>query len=360
MHVGMATIFQNPQQRYTDYQVYRDELRLVDQAELLGYQSIWGVEHHFTDYTMCPDVIQFLSYMAGRTERIQLGSAVVVLPWHDPLRVAEEVSMLDHLSNGRTILGIGRGLARVEYQGFRLDMAESRARFVESAQCLLSGLEQGYCEYDGQFIQQPRRDIRPKPFRSFQGRTYAAAISPESSQVMAELGVGMLIIPQKPWEEVANDLQRYREVFRHVNGQEAPPPIAVCWTFCHQDEEQAYQVARRYIGGYWESVMDHYEFKMDHLKDIPGYEYYGKVTEKIVQYGDEKVIDFFVNLQVWGTPEQCYQKILDIRRWTGNDHYIGVFRYAAMPYETAEENMTLFAREVLPELRHLQPETAQV
>jgi alkanesulfonate monooxygenase SsuD/methylene tetrahydromethanopterin reductase-like flavin-dependent oxidoreductase (luciferase family) len=356
----MATIFQNPQQRCTDYQVYHNELLLADQAELLGYQSIWGVEHHFTDYTMCPDVIQFLSYMAGRTERMQLGSAVVVLPWHDPLRLAEEVSMLDHLSNGRTILGIGRGLARVEYQGFRLDMAESRARFIESAQCLLSGLEQGYCEYDGQFIQQPRRDIRPRPFRSFQGCTYAAAISPESSQVMAELGVGMLIIPQKPWEEAANDLQRYREVFRHVNGQEAPPPVAVGWTFCHKDEEQAYRAARSYIGGYWESVMDHYEFKMDYLKDVPGYEYYGKVTEKIVQYGDEKVIDFFVNLQVWGTPEQCYQKILDIQRWTGNDHYIGVFSYASMPYETAEQNMALFAREVLPELRHLQPEPAQV
>jgi hypothetical protein len=80
MHVGMATIFQNPQQRYTDYQVYRDELRLADQAELLGYQSIWGVEHHFTDYTMCPDVIQFLSYLAGRTQWIQLGSAVVGWP----------------------------------------------------------------------------------------------------------------------------------------------------------------------------------------------------------------------------------------------------------------------------------------
>jgi alkanesulfonate monooxygenase SsuD/methylene tetrahydromethanopterin reductase-like flavin-dependent oxidoreductase (luciferase family) len=294
MHVGMATIFQNPRKRLSDYQVYRGELRLAEQAEPLGYQSIWGVEHHFTDYTMCPDVIQFLSYMAGRTERAKLGMAVVVLPWHDPLRVAEELSMLDHLSDGRSILGIGRGLARVEYEGFRLDMAEARTRFVESAQCLLSGLEQGYCEYEGQFIKQPRRDIRPRPLRTFRDRTYAAAISPESSRIMAELGVGMLIVPQKPWEEVARDLKSYRQVYLQANQQVAPPPIVVAWTFCHEDEAKAYQMARRYIGGYWETVMDHYEFKRDHLKDVRGYEYYGKVTEKIEQYGDDKVMDFFV------------------------------------------------------------------
>ncbi|MEE2926612.1 MAG: LLM class flavin-dependent oxidoreductase, partial [Chloroflexota bacterium] len=125
-------MFQNPDREKTDFQVYRDELRLADLAEPLGYQSIWGVEHHFTDYTMCPDVLQFLTYMAGRTQDALLGTMVVVLPWHDPVRVAEEVSMLDNLSEGRMILGIGRGLAKVEFDGFRLDMSQSRARFAES------------------------------------------------------------------------------------------------------------------------------------------------------------------------------------------------------------------------------------
>src|SRR5262249_8519838 len=163
MHVGMATIFQNPGRARTDREVYRSELRLADLAEPLGFQSIWGVEHHFTDYTMCPDVLQFLSYMAGRTTRAQLGSMVVVLPWHDPLRVAEEVSMLDNLSDGRVILGLGRGAGKVEFDGFRLAMDESRSRFVESARMLLEGLERRHCEHDGRFVQQPRADIRPAP-----------------------------------------------------------------------------------------------------------------------------------------------------------------------------------------------------
>jgi alkanesulfonate monooxygenase SsuD/methylene tetrahydromethanopterin reductase-like flavin-dependent oxidoreductase (luciferase family) len=358
MHVGMATVFQNPARARTDREVYANELRLADLAEPLGFKSIWGVEHHFTDYTMCPDVLQFLAYMAGRTERVELGSMVVVLPWHDPLRVAEEVAMLDQLSDGRVTLGIGRGLARVEYEGFRLEMAESRARFIESAECLISALENGYCEYDGEFIKQPRRDVRPAPFRTFRGRTYAAAISPESSRILAELGVGMLIIPQKPWDEVARELNAYRQVYRQVNQTEAPLPIVAGWTFCDEHEERAYEMARRYIGGYWETVMDHYEFKRDHLKDIKGYEYYGKITEKITRYGDDEVTDFFINLQVWGTPEQCYQKIRDIQQRTGSDSYVGVFSYAGMPYEEAERSLRLFAAEVMPELKQFKPASA--
>src|SRR5687767_4067835 len=169
MHVGMAAVFQNPARRQSDLEVYRDDLRLTDLAEPLGFQSIWGVEHHFTDYTMCPDVLQFLTYMAGRTERAQLGSMVVVLPWHDPMRVAEEVSMLDTISNGRLILGLGRGAGKVEFDGFRLPMDESRQRFVESAEMLLTGLERGWCEYQGTYVKQPRADIRPAPFKTFRG-----------------------------------------------------------------------------------------------------------------------------------------------------------------------------------------------
>ncbi len=206
MHVGMGLIFQNPEDERPDLQVYREELALAELAEPLGFQSIWGVEHHFTDYTMCPDVLQFLTWCAAKTERIQIGSMVVVLPWHDPVRVVEQVLMLDNMSNGRLILGLGRGLGKVEFGGFRVPMEKSRGMFMEYADLILTALERGYVEYDGEHIQQPRREIRPRPFKTFKGRTYAAAVSPESSRIMAELGVGILIIPQKPWEVIADDL----------------------------------------------------------------------------------------------------------------------------------------------------------
>ena len=353
MHVGMATVFQNPHRSRSDREVYRNELRLADLAEPLGFESIWGVEHHFTDYTMCPDVLQFLTYMAGRTTRAQLGSMVVVLPWHDPMRVAEEVSMLDTIADGRLILGLGRGAGKVEFDGFRLSMDESRPRFVECAEMVLRGLETGFCEYDGAFYKQPRAAIRPKPFKSFRGRTYAAAVSPESVPIMAKLGVGVLIIPQKPWHEVARELDGYRAAYREINGAEAPPPISAGWTFCDRDPDRALEQARRWIGGYYQTVLDHYQFAGDHLKTTKGYEYYGKMSEKIATYGTDAVIDYFMNLQVWGTPEQCYERILDIHARTGNSHYVGVFSYAGMPYDEAERNLRLFAAEVMPALKKL-------
>ena len=354
MHVGMSTVFQNVNCDLTDFEVYKNELRLADLAEPLGYQSVWGVEHHFTDYTMCPDPLQYLSYVAARTTQVQLGTMVVVLPWHDPMRVAEEVSMLDNLSDGRLILGIGRGLARVEYQGFRLDMSESRTRFTESAETLLAGLEQGYCEFQGQFVNQPKAAIRPAPLGSFKGRTYAAAVSPESSRIMAELGVGLLIIPQKPWDDVVTELEAYREVYREVNREEPPAPIVVGFTYCHEDPDRAEEMARRYVGAYWESVMEHYEIRNDHFKDIKGYEYYNNMTEKVAEYGDDDVRDFFMKLQVWGTPAQCIEKIERINQRVGNGSYVAVFGYGGMPYADAEASMRLFAKEVMPTLKQME------
>ena len=247
MQVGMAAICQNPAQKISDYEVYKNEIRLADLAEPLGFDSIWSVEHHFTDYTMVPDVLQFLTYMAGRTKTVKLGSMVVVLPWHDPMRAAEEISMLDDLCDGRLILGLGRGAGQVEFEGFRVDMGESRERFVEAADMVLTGLEQATASTRGSSIPSPRKTSVPSRSKSFKGRTYAAAVSPESSEIMARLGVGILIIPQKPWEDVAVELETYRTIYREVNGAEAPAPIAGGWVFCDKDAGRAEEMARRYI-----------------------------------------------------------------------------------------------------------------
>jgi alkanesulfonate monooxygenase SsuD/methylene tetrahydromethanopterin reductase-like flavin-dependent oxidoreductase (luciferase family) len=263
--------------------------------------------------------------------------------------------MLDNISGGRLILGLGRGAGKIEFDGFRLSMDESRGRFVECAEMLLQGLETGYCEYDGQFIKQPRAAVRPAPCKSFRGRTYAAAVSPDSMPVVAKLGIGILVIPQKPWKEVASELETYRGIYRQVNGTDAPAPICAGWTFCDESHDRAEAMARRYIGGYYQTVLDHYNFQGDHLAKTKGYEYYGKMAEKIATYGTDKVIDFFMNLQVWGTPEECFVKIVDVRRRVGNETFVGVFSYAGMPYDEAERNMRLFARDVMPALQRLAP-----
>ena len=354
MHVGISTLFQNPDKELSDYQVYRNELRLADLAEPLGFESIWAGEHHFTGYIMCPDALQFLSYMAGRTEKTKLGS-MVVLPWHDPLRVAEELAMLDNLSEGRVIVGMERGLAQVEYEGFRVDMGESRGHFVESARMLVNALENNYAEYDGEHIKQPLVEIRPNSFRSFRERTYAAAISPESSVVLAVLGLGIMIIPQRPWHEIQAALASYRSTYREANKEPPPAPLVATFVYCDEDEERAARMSRRYIGAHWESVIQHFELRGDYLRIAGGYEYYANFIEDIDAYGGNAMQNFFVSLQVTGTPEQCHKKVMDIHGYTGADSLVACFSYGGMPYGDAERSMRLFASKVMPELKKLPP-----
>ncbi len=356
MHVGMSVIFQNPGEQIADRQVYANDLSLALQAEPLGFESIWSVEHHFTDYTMCPDVLQFLTYMAGATEKVKLGSMVCVLPWHDPLRVVEQVSMLDNLSQGRLILGLGRGTGKVEFDGFRTPMATARQQFAESTEMLLKALENGYAEFDGEIVRQPRVDIRPRPWGSMRGRVYAAAVSPDSARIMAEMGVGILIVPQKPWKAVEQELQDYRDVYRDANDAEPPPPLVAGWTLVDESADRAEEMARTYIGGYWDSIIKHYQFDQPHLKDTPGYEHHGLMYDRLMAPGGmEAMTDFFVGLQLWGTPEQVVEKIVHLQDRTFMDGYMGVFSFAGMPPEEADRNMKLFAAKVMPELKALAP-----
>lgn len=350
MHVGMSPIFQNPGNQISDAEVYREEVRLAEMAEPLGFESIWAIEHHFTDYTMCPDPVQFLTYMAGRTKTALLGTSVIVLPWHDPMRVAEQVSMLDHLSGGRMILGLGRGLASVEYDGFRIPQGEGRDRFVEYAELLLEGLERGYME-GGATVKQPRRDIRPLPLKSFKGRSYAAAVSPESMPIMAKLGVGLLVIPQKPWDVVKQDFAIYRDVFLKTNHCEPPPPFCGGFYFVDKDPVRAEEMAMQWIGAYYHTAMKHYEMASSKFGTDKGYEFYRHVNKYISRHGLDGAAADFAKLMPWGTPKQVLEKIAYMQEILGMNAISCNFSYAGMPYAEAERSMRCFADHVLPELK---------
>lgn len=353
MHVGTGAFFQNPGHARSDAEVWRQGLEIAGMAEPLGFDSVWSAEHHFTDYHMCPNVAQFLTWVASRTQRVQLGSMVMVLPWHDPVRLAEEVSVLDHMSGGRVLLGLGRGLGRVEFEGFRVEMSESRRRFTEYATAILSALETGEMAYDGELYRQPPVKIRPAPFASFRGRTYASAISPETSRILAELGVGMMIIAQKPWETIEADVAGYRELYREINGEEAPKPLLASWVAVHESQAAAEEMCQRWIMGYCASVLEHYEFANIGLADIPGYEYYGKLAERIAKHGSDAFSRFLADLQCYGTPATVTEQLRENVRRIDGAGVVGIFNYAGMPDDVALGNIGLFAREVLPTLQSI-------
>ena len=174
MHVGLATGFANHAQ-VEDGQFLHEEFTQLQLADELGFDSVWITEHHFSDYSISPNPLFYLAHLAGRTKRVRLGTQVVVVPWHDPVRLAEEIAMLDHMSGGRAIIGFGRGLARMEYEGLRIDQGEARQRLDETVAMVMNAMETGYIEGNGEIYKQPRREIRPTPVRSLKGRAFCAA-----------------------------------------------------------------------------------------------------------------------------------------------------------------------------------------
>lgn len=349
MESGIHMLFQNPG-NMTDMEVYSAELRLAKLAEPYGFDSLWCVEHHFTDYTMCPDVTQFLSYMAGITSKIKLGTGAVILPWHDPLRVAEEIVLLDYYSEGRTLFGMGRGLARIEYEGFRLDMSDSRVYFDESAEMIMSALETGVAEYDGELIKQPRIDIRPRPPYSFKDRIYSVAMSPESIDAGARMGTTIMLFMQKPLDVMAAEVNRYRDLFQQHHKGVTPPPVqCIDFMVCDESADRAEEMAREHMAAYFLSAANHYEMAGDHFGGKEGYNSYADASKMLNELGLDTVAEAFVDYQIWGTPTQIIEKAEARRKILGDFQISCSFSFSGIPYDYAEKGMKLYGEKCIPE-----------
>jgi len=351
MDVGVTMAFQSAFNDLTDQQVYQNELEVALMAEPMGFDSVWTTEHHFTDYEMIPSPTQFLSFMAGATKRLKLGSMVIVVPWHDPYRVAAEITLLENLSGGRMILGLGRGLARAEFTRFRIPVEESRGRFNEHVTAVLDSLETGTFELDGTYVKQPASPLRPRPIRSFAGRTFFAGNSPETMPLAAKLGAGMLLIPATGWDEMIKNVRAYEEFWEIDRpGQPRPRPLAVAFTYVDKDAGRAEELARKHISNYWRSVVEHYEFAAPQRFDnVKGYEHYKSVAAAAADDTD-KFVNEFVDQMIWGTPEQVIERTADLRTKIDLGHLICHFTYSSLPHEDAKASMKLFADEVLPVL----------
>jgi alkanesulfonate monooxygenase SsuD/methylene tetrahydromethanopterin reductase-like flavin-dependent oxidoreductase (luciferase family) len=334
-----------------DSSVLAEHLALADLAEPLGFDSLFTLEHHFTGYSMSPSPLQLLAYYAAKTTRITLGTCVIVLPWYDPIRVAEQIAYLDLLCRGRCMFGFGRGAASVEYAGFRIPMEEARARFAEAAQLVTKALREEVFEWDGAFYKIPRMSIRPRPMSNPERRFYASSVSPESAEIMAKLGFGMMVIMQNEWAKSAADIDSFREIARSV-GHTPSPPVILTNVSCAPSRAEAHERAMQYLGAKWDSIDTHYNFSDGHLANVKGYEAYGKMAKTYGKMKDpasrQKMTDFYVSIQIVGTPDDCIQQLGELQRLTGTDHVVCDFSYGRMPADRAELNMRHFAERVLP------------
>lgn len=353
MDVGVQTVFSSHGWNgITDGQVYREETRLALLAEELGFDCVWAVEHHFYDYSFCPDNTEWLAGIAGRTSRIDVGTAAVIMPWNEPLRVAEKVALLDHIAEGRVRFGMGRGLSRREYGHFNgIAMDESRDRFDEGSAMVVEALRTGWIEGDGPYYPQTRTPLRPAPERSFEGRTYAVASSDDSVEAAARLKAAMVMFSDRSWKSRLPSIERWRSLYTELHGEAPPPPLICDFVYCSTDAEAAVTRGRTYIATYLESVLEHYEIMGDHFEGLKGYGAYASAAGALRRMGESGFLGGFLDATAHGTPEQILEAYR--ARWDliGRFEAAPAFRFGGIPFDEAEASMRLFAAEVLPELR---------
>ncbi|MET9199365.1 LLM class flavin-dependent oxidoreductase [Gordonia sp. NPDC003585] len=301
---------------------------------------------------MCPDNFAILSYLAGRTSRVKLGLGAVILPWNDPLRVVEKAVMLDQMSGGRVLLGMGRGLAKMEYETFGIPMEDARSRFNEGADVVMRGIRTGLVSSEGPNFPQVEVEVRPRPnpTTSWDGRLFAAAMSPDSVPIVADMGVQMMTFMQFPFEKHAEQINGWKQLFRDAQGTEPGPPVIQDFVICHEDEEEARRLAYEHINRYFLSVIKHYDFAGKHWRETPGYETYQAGADMIREAGMEVAADAYVEANVYGTPEQIVEKYAHRHELIGDFLANAAFSFGGLPLAEAEKSLKLFGEKVVPEV----------
>jgi len=207
---------------------YRKYIDYVLHAEELGYHSVFVVEHHFTGVGQLSASLNFLSYLAGRTDRIRLGTAVVVLPWHNPVLLAEQVATVDLLSNGRLDLGVGKGYRPPEFAGFCIPIEEATERFDEA----MAFLRTAWTATD-RFSHHGRRwhfeniVIEPRPVQQPHPPLWMGAGSFESIQRAAREGFNLLLDQIAPVNLIIERVAAYRGELGNLGRSYRPGQIAV-------------------------------------------------------------------------------------------------------------------------------------
>ncbi|MDQ1361356.1 MAG: hypothetical protein QOJ44_1733 [Acidimicrobiaceae bacterium] len=342
-----------------DWDILQEELAIADLTEELGYDSLWSVEHHVTPYQMAPNPLQFLTYMAGRTSRIDLGTMVTVLPWHQPVRLAEQVAFLQEvMGEDRSLkLGVGRGIGRREYGSLGIDMEESRPRFQEVLDIMKLALTSDRFSYDGEIFTIPETEMRPR-CRNGQkiiDNMACAWGSPASVAIAAANGLKAFVIPQKPMEEYGAELEEYSTI-RAEHGFGPSSPTIVVWAYCAETEAEAKEYAERYLTSYVESAYRHYEFFGTHFDNLASYSHYAERAARVRESQSIEESNYLIGDHMWGTPDQCIERIKKLMGRTNCDEIILHPRYGGMPADAGEKTMRLIAKEVLPALHELSPE----
>ena len=344
----------NPVRR-TDAQVYEDILKGAVLAEELGFDSVWVVEHAFSEHSIVSSPQSMLGAMAAKTSRIKIGAACFIVPWHQPLRLAQDIAMLDVLSQGRLIVGAGRGYQKREFDAYELDMTESRERFVETMDIAIKAWTNERISYKGKFHTFPEVMVIPKPVQKPHPPIWMAIThSPESVDIAVSkrwglLTAGSTFFPAAPDSD--NDLIKlYRSKMLESGVPSEDITIAALRNlYVAENQDDALEVMNPRLE--WAGDMAAYlrrpVSRLAAAGNLSGYEHYAKdpfiepdLLEKMAPQAMGAI----------GTPEQVTETIkeLESRNVT---HFLAALDAGGLSYEETEGSLRLFAEEVMPNFK---------
>ncbi|WP_191498034.1 LLM class flavin-dependent oxidoreductase [Mycobacterium simulans] len=346
-----------------DWECVQGTLAIADLAEPLGFDGIWMPEHCGTPYGMTPNPIQTLSYIAGRTERVSLGTFVVVAPWWHPVRLAHQIAYLDILCNGRyTTIGIGRGVSKGEFAAVGVPREESRQRFNETLDILELALSGKRFSYEGEIFTVPEMSLRPEPqSRDLFSRIYSSSSTAESLEILARRGMVPLFVGNKPIEDAGREVQQVN-IFRKEEGLPPCQPKNVMFMYCTAEDPAR---SEEWIWTANRDVTVHYGFAdASNFKGVKGYEAYAareaSATAVLASAvtGDRnarpsKTPGYHASNLLIGTPEEIFNRITAAQEACSFSELTIVPQFGTMPYAEAMASTRMFAKEVLPAVHEM-------
>ena len=337
-----------------DSQCMDDTLYMGELVEPLGFDSIWATEHYGSAYSMQPNPLQYLAYWAGRTNRVDVGTAVIVAPWWNPVRLAHEISMLDILLRGRRLhLGIGRGISPHEYASLGYPMEESHKYFYDviNAIRVADGAER--FEFQGDVYNIPPTSIRPQARHKGElTKNIKVAFSTEASaKLAAENGLGQMFVAVDDVIEMINKVQRFNKIRKDL-GLPPDQPTTLLWMYCAETAEEA-EEGWVYFKNQGIAAQHHYfDWNNPGYEGIRGYEEYLLRQNADISPAEARLAARRATQPI-GTPDTIIEKIKTMQQTISMEKVVIHMMYGGMPRERAEKSLRLFAEKVLPEVQSM-------